>query len=285
MTLVSDRTFCAPTQSLPPSLGLAGAGCRQNLRVSALQSVSLCAGRGWLQLDARLSVEKAQKKPERLLAVNAWLPGTAKCCLDTSGKAHLRLELPLSFPEDDGEQRLQPALDCMRQALRVVEQGEAGSDTGDAGEAPPTNAPDVKALCLEAGWPIIERAPGRWAVELEGVPSFSQAEIVMQGETLHLAVFLAEWKTLPESCSEAIAHLLLTASGAFRMIRAALQPADGMQRALLLTRLPVTDVETDLLHALRALSVGAAATLQEVEALRNPAIAQEYQAMAIPGLR
>jgi hypothetical protein len=167
----------------------------------------------------------------------------------------------------------------MQHALHVL--GETGEPrpTPPVGESLSESLPSLKPLCTAAGWPCLERAPGHWMVEMEGTPGFCQAEITLLNGDLHLRVILGEWQILPLPCEEAITHLLLRAGAIFRMARPAIETQGPRRRAMLLARLPVADLDTDLLHALSALSVGAARMLQEVGALQRPEIAANYLAM------
>lgn len=229
---------------------------------------------GWLRFDAGLPKEAALDR-EFLLARNRALPGGAKFCLPRAGDPYLRLDLPLRSEEDSGEERIPAARACMQQILQTLSR-----PVEPVHEVLREDCPEVAPICAEAGIPCQQRGPGRWVVELERAPAFCQAEMTLEEGHIALTVVLAEWDgTEGANGRAALTHLLLRAGDVFRMVCGCVETDGPKRRALLLVRLPAAHLETDLPHALNALSVAADRLQREAAALQNPEIAGIYLAM------
>jgi hypothetical protein len=212
----------------------------------------------WLRLDQPLTCEL--RSPRALLSMNADLPGIEKVCYDNLGQPVLRVELP--HEGGDVEARISQVRSAAQRAMdKIGRTHDPAPTTGDEGPIP-----DVPALCAEAGWRCIQRAPANWVVELPDMPSFCQAEISIASGAISVSVPMGS-----EQANPAIDHLLSRACGAFRMVRAAGPPYR------LLVRIPFDHVAANFPHALAAINVGARALIREVAALRDPALARTYQ--------
>ncbi len=214
----------------------------------------------------------------KLLELNQTVPGGAKFCLCPSGKPALLLDIIVHSQHQNVEKIIQEGGVILQQALDFLCKTAPLNPLPQS--KPEADYTALKAICSETGWPVLERSPGTLLVELEGTPSFSQAEITLHHHGLVVSVLLGEWdEQLPDICTQAITHLLLRACQLFRMVRSASEVKVNTHRALLLVSLEAADLETDLPMALSALSVSAARMKHELLALKQVDIASTYLAM------
>ena len=94
-----------------------------------------------------------------LLQRCATLPGFAKFALKPDGKLQLRAELPL-LEEADLAGRIRETCEGFESAFEVYDfsKNECAQET-------PASKIDLKGLCIEAGWPFVERGPEKLLVE------------------------------------------------------------------------------------------------------------------------
>lgn len=168
----------------------------------------------------------------------------------------------------------------VQEAWRAVEAGAAPASRDDRRPLPPRDEV-LRALADhlgELGWPSREAADGSIAVELEVPGGWFQAAVAPAGAGVSFAVTLVTSAEVPsEPARNALAHLLLRAAGAVRLVRpfargSAHATAAGLEIAW-------TDVPTaaEVAHSLRALSVACALCGREAEALqRDDDLARRY---------
>ncbi|HLJ55669.1 MAG TPA: hypothetical protein VKT77_11570 [Chthonomonadaceae bacterium] len=245
----------------------------------------------WLRLQTLVRMP-AGLDTRALLDLNAAQPGRAGFAPGAGNAVRILCDLPL-LPHQTGEDpRIAPAMESIVRAMRALNGGPigdrharasliAGKGVQSVDDRLPTAdcRTPIANLCAESGWPCVERAADRWAVELEGTTRFCQAVVTADGPGVRLAVALADWTGIDAICDQALVELLIAAAGVFRVARPGIS-IEGLRRtALLVAWLPTEDVATELATALSALSVAAASMIGEIEALRDPRIAGEYLAM------
>jgi hypothetical protein len=128
-----------------------------------------------------------------------------------------------------------------------------------------TPAVDVAALCHEMGWPVVER-DGGVLIELDVPQGFAQARVAAGPDgSIATAVFIGDGPP-PSPCRDALALLLLRASGSVRLVRAAAKATPGLEVAL-----PPPVTVPALQHAFCALSVAYRLVVREAAALAHDA--------------
>ncbi len=237
----------------------------------------------WLVLWASAWTQRPDARPVAvgrlwpLACETGRLPGGVKYAIDPRNRLFLRAEMP---PGDtpDWQERLEAILTGFKVAAdRLLDpSGERPADAEPfAGEASDgTGRPNLRRLCEEAGWPCIERAGGRLAVELE-TTGFHEAIVARQGRGTHLAV-TAGMDGISETSRQAIAALLLRANGVVRMARAATTETADRAGTRFEVALGGEPTAAGLQHGLSALSVMCRLCAREVEFLRDPRAAEVY---------
>jgi hypothetical protein len=234
---------------------------------------------GWLLLDAPLppfGVEGAAAGVWDLLRWNAALPGPVKLVLPPGPPAvRLRAELPVDV-----------ALDLPAR-VREVSAGLEAAAALLAGETParPAGAAatvDLARLSEEAGWPFVARAGGL-AVGLDAGDGLHQAMVAEEAGAVRVTVALGTDGAAAPRCLEALGTLLLRASAAVRMARAAAGGTNGTAAArfeVCFAAAPVHPGELD--HALAALSVACRMAGREARILaENEVMAGRYLALGL----
>ncbi|HVR30784.1 MAG TPA: hypothetical protein VMS86_14775 [Thermoanaerobaculia bacterium] len=218
-----------------------------------------------------------------LLQLDARLAGPGKVAL-ASGRPRLAAELPVEEGVDLGV-RLAEACADFRRAAAILE-GETG-----AGEPAGSGAPEVATegpaapepsalprLLGEAGWSAGERAPRRWAVDLDTPGSFHQALVEEDAAgSVRLAAELAVTPALGAAGLRALAWLLLEANGCVRLARAA--AGEQAASARFEVRFASPPVAEELGHALASLSVACRDFAREARALASEEVAGVYLAL------
>lgn len=246
--------------------------------------------REWAHLSVRLpeSLAEGLSAGDRawdLLRWNAEIPGGGKWALargrDGRTNVALRAEIVLD-DEADVPARVAQALAGFKAVARRLwgKEAEGDSDNALAPRAAPQGL-DLRQLCKEAGWPFTERAAGRLAIPLEVADVFCMALLEEEaGGGLRLTAELAACESLSPESRQAIGRLLLRASGALRMARAAAEEANGRAAVRLEVAWASPACAAELGHALAALSVGCGHLCgKEVLALQDERIAREYLAV------
>jgi hypothetical protein len=234
----------------------------------------------WLALEADFyqSPNAPAKGPAffgDLLVWNATLPGLVKFVLTTEGSVRLRADLPLHEGIDIAA-RIREA----SAGFVFAWPGEptdpaapSGTDSPGTADVEPIN---LKQICSEAGWPFVERASGKLAVELEVVNGFYQALMVPTARGVQIGCDLATCDAAPPVCRQAIGGLLLAASGAVRLVRAAIAPGEVPPMARFEVVFAGAPCPSELASALESLSVACSHCGEEINMLQDHAVAQRY---------
>jgi len=235
---------------------------------------------GWLALEADFcqSANAAAKGSAffwELLVWNATLPGLVKFVITTDGSVRLRADLPLRENIDIAAR--------IREACAGFVFAWAGAPTDPAAPSA-TDSPgtadvepiNLKQICAEAGWPFVERASGKLAVELEVANGFYQALLVPTGRGVQIGCDLATCDAAPLVCRQAIGGLLLAASGAVRLLRATIAPGEVPPVARLEVVFAGAPCPLELASALESLSVACSHCGEEINMLQDHAVAQRY---------
>jgi hypothetical protein len=146
------------------------------------------------------------------------------------------------------------------------------TDSPGTADVEPIN---LKQICAEAGWPFVERASGKLAVELEVANGFYQALLVPTGRGVQIGCDLATCDAAP-LCRQAIGGLLLAASAAVRLVRAAIAPGEVPPVARFEVVFASAPCPLELANALESLSVACSHCGEEVNMLQDHAVAQRY---------
>jgi hypothetical protein len=214
----------------------------------------------------------------KLLALNATLPGRVKFVAPGGGQTvRVRAELPL-----DGDthvcERVRETCGGLAVAMRRLQAGELGTDEILPGP-PLSKAANLGELCEAARWPFIERPDGRLVVDL-GVPSTFQQASVEQRATgeVHVWADLAAGDPIPAPmCQQALGILLLRASAAIRMARAAAELSPGARGVRFEVAFASEPSAAELAHTLSALSVACRLYAREAAFLqRDETVAGAY---------
>jgi hypothetical protein len=163
-----------------------------------------------------------------------------------------------------------------------------GTDTVaqlSSGAMPPVAAgsSQLVRLCLEAGWPAVDRASGGASVTLDAGHSMYQARVLSgRGNAFGATVPLLDVVPTSAICRAAIGRLLLLLSTRVRLVKGVLFPARGANGAegagVAVACEPTHSVEA-VDRALSALAVACHLAGREVRALSDEGLAQEYVAM------
>ncbi len=237
----------------------------------------------WLQLDAELGSATDPTHIWSALEWNGRLDGAAKFALGLSGRfMRLRAEIPL-----DGEAAVAADLAA---ALAGFERA-ASLENGSAGEEPvpphaaalpsqPEASLPLRELLADAGWQSAERPGGSLIVDLESGGDFRQALVEAGPDgSWRASVELARWESHVPASRDALAVLLLTASGAVRMARpSAGETGDGIATRFEI-RLASHASPALVGRGLAALSVACRLCSREAAILSNERIAGRYLAV------
>jgi hypothetical protein len=238
----------------------------------------------WLQFDAHLGAVAGLDQIWSALEWNGKLEGAAKLALDPAGRLlRARAEIPL-----DGEcsvaQDLAATLSGIERAAGLVRidsdrEGEEHPDPITAPSQDPA-APPLRQLLADAGWQFVERPGGSFMADLECGGDFRQA-LVQAGpeQDSRASVELACWESHAPASRDALAVLLLTASGAVRMARPAAEQSGDRIAARFEVRLASHASPALLGRGLAALSVACRLCGREAAILNNERIAERYLAV------
>ncbi len=248
----------------------------------------------WLCLDAPLGDgrQHALRADDlwAFLRQNAHIRSGVKFALTPEGLS-LRAEIPLDS-EDEARiaQRTRAACRDIQRAWQRLRLGESEGSRErtpcrsdelaiPATDAGPVTTVDLPRLCHETGWSFTQRKSGSLIVNLDVAQGFHQGIVEPSGKRgVRVFVTLTESPSLLPPCRHALSVLLLTACGAVRMARAALE--EEMERIAVLFEVlfPTPPDAGELAHALSALSVAARLTAAEVNALHEERVAKIYLA-------
>ncbi len=252
------------------------------LRNGAVQPLRALVTDEWLMLEAPLAAADDPGLAWRMLEWNAGLGDVAKFVLNPDGrKVFLRSEIPwcggdgVSAPLDEALAGIRHGLALVhgetRGGLRpVLKESDVGEET----------AMRLERVAKETGWPFVVRGPGKVAFDLETSGTYQQALLETgSGGAVRLATELLLRDSLHEESREALGVLLLTACGAVRMARAAVDRSEELTAVRFEVCFPVLPDTDDLTRALAALSVACRLCAREAAALDDVRVARSYLAV------
>jgi hypothetical protein len=228
------------------------------------------------------------RRPIRLLAQNARLPGNAKHVLD-GGSVRVRAEIPLDEPGVQDSDELEA---LVRQSVLGVSRALAA----DKIDVPPKARLDSSAaspvaehratparLCADAGWSFSERSRGRISVELDVADNaYHKANVEQCPGGIRISVNPNRGDPAVETTSrQAVAALMLSVSGSVRMVSAISRRSNGKPATghdtFFRVELPSTTSSSTFAHSLSALSVACDLCAREVRALaEDPGLARAF---------
>ncbi|MDQ2976156.1 MAG: hypothetical protein M3R69_12200 [Acidobacteriota bacterium] len=235
----------------------------------------------WLLIHAPLAASAGHDAWD-LLQLNAQLEGLSKfALLPGRERTYLCAEMPLDEDLDLGA-RLRETCDGFKAALEVLHDEKAGAGTklrssAHSKLAGKNNRGDLRRLCEEAGWNFTEKSEGRLAIDLDVRGGFYQASAEERGTGgVLLSVELARNEFAADECRRALSTVLLRASGAVRLARAAIEKEEDQTLARFEANFVTAPCAAELNHALSALSVACALCGQEAKALQDEFVAKNY---------
>jgi len=125
-------------------------------------------------------------------------------------------------------------------------------------------------------WPFVERAPSKYAVDLEVQGSFAQAIVEHQNDLVVSYMEAARFASLSAMQRAALGSFLLEVSGAVRMARASVVEAETAAVVRFEVRVAAPS-PAELGHALAALSVAANLYGREAQCFENRQVAEIYR--------
>lgn len=237
----------------------------------------------WFMMDVGIQT-KSKRIPMRakrawgLLRQNASLGGTMKTVVSPEGFVELRGETPIT-EETDIRSWIGRACKGAGTGYKKILEGK--NTVACVMSQPVTSTGKSKnmgdelgAICKEDGWTCADREDGV-AVELDVPRAFHQAILQETPEGVRAFTDILMCDALPDACRNAIAVFLVRVNGVVRMIRAIAEENQSQIIIRLESRLD-TYCASELLHLLKAMSVGCRICFDEVNALQNEAIAKEY---------
>ena len=269
----------------------AGEGAAFNLDLPGGRCVPLRlhVADGWACLTVEAGGQPVRTSPWDALGLNAAADGVARVILrpgDTT--VALRADVPLAADEDPKPQ-LAAACDDLRRLAGEIERGAVDSsidgDASSATHAQVTTSPgghagvDFAALLTESGWPFVQRASNRLAVDL-GLPDWFQQAFITAGagrrHRVRATVAVIESPTA--ATRDAIGILLLTVSAVVRTVRGGRLDQDGESTLCFDAPLAEFPAATDVDAALGAVAMACQMAGREARALIDERIARAYLA-------
>jgi hypothetical protein len=236
---------------------------------------------GWLLFDEPAPAFAQRRDPGALLIGSGLLAANCKLASDDSGALHLRAELPASAESPARVAAIEVAFAAAARWLAGVplESLAAGVEACEA------EAPDVAALCAEAGWPFDRREGGELAVDLGVSDAYYAAIVRARAERIHVECEIVSGVAPRGPCRDGLATLWLRANGAFRMMRAVFRrdAQSVSDSAWIEALLPLTATAEELRDALGALCVAARHGAREAQLLAgSEAFARDFLAQKRP---
>jgi hypothetical protein len=232
---------------------------------------------GWLRLVQTVPVEASRLELWNVLRLNALAWGGARLAANPyDGRVIALADVALDDGADvsgfvaaagDGMRALAGAVAAARDEVLP-----AGVPTLNAVEAEPGA---LATLLRDLPWSFVERSPRRAIVDLDVPDRFSQASVETSDGLWRAFVRLPAPAT-SASTRQALALMLLTLTGALRLVRACAVSAERTEVPTLEVSQPGPATGTALHHALSSLSVGVREVGAEARALNCDAVAEAY---------
>ncbi len=236
----------------------------------------------WLQLNMELGEES--RDFWSALLWNGLLEGPSKFFFNLpQNSLSVRAEIPLH-----ADINIAPDLSA---ALRGIETASAlvrNDAPGNGAEvqsktscsSPLQDADTLQELLVENGWTLVQRSSGSLMVELESRGDFYQAALESSPDgRLRISVELINWEKPDPVSREALAALLLTASGAIRMVCPVVEQCNEEISARFEIRFASHPNSAQLGRGLSALSVACRHCGREANILNSKRIAERYLAV------
>lgn len=250
----------------------------------------LHTGDGWADLTVEPGEESARIEPWDALALNAAADGVAKLVLRPGDSAPaLRADVRLAADEDPSASLSAACNELRRLAESVARHsrradadaggGAAGAPEADNASAHPHAGTDIEALLTEAGWPFVQRASHRLAVDLGLPDQFQQAFITNgPGGRSRARATLAVIGSPTVATRRALGVLLLTVSALVRTARGGCSDEEGDSAVFIEAPLGESPDASDVDAALGAIAMACQMAGREARALIDERIARAYLA-------
>jgi hypothetical protein len=213
---------------------------------------------------------------------NAKLPGGAKFGLaGAARRVALTAELPLDA-DLDLESRVAETCRALTQheAWERISRALDPSALDAARAASSDDAGELHQLVEQSGWPFRERAPGHLVLRLEVGDGSQQASLARRADHgYRLWTNLDVPEDLPPRARLAVELVLLAACRLVRMVRAASTFEGGGSATVWEMVWSARPAPVELKHALAAMSVAYRITADEVQALGDEQLANDYLAL------
>jgi hypothetical protein len=234
-----------------------------------------------------------------LLSLNGRLSGASRVGRSREGLLEMRADafIGTDAPRSDGHRepadlttRLRALCADFRSAihrLQGIEPEPSALAPGSVAQASPgTIAPvaeragHLTRLCLDAGWPAVERASGDVSIALDAGHATYQAHVLPgNGHAFGATVPLLDAMPASPICRSAVARMLLLVSTRVRLVKGVLVPVRGAESpGVAIACAPAHSVEA-IDRALSALAVACHLAGREIRALHDEELAREYLAL------
>ncbi|HOX55990.1 MAG TPA: hypothetical protein P5205_03080 [Candidatus Paceibacterota bacterium] len=206
-----------------------------------------------------------------LLKANANLSGLAKFASAPGGGWCLRAEIPISA-ECDLPSRIAQACSAFAAAQGVPRAGQ-----GSVGIIPSDGPPaELGRLVEAAGWKCSSQSGDVCSVALETRLGGHTAILNAPAGAVRICTDLALWDTLPVTCRDGLANMLVTANARLRLARAIVAEDESGGAAQLEVLFQAPAAPAELRSAFEALSVGADACASIADLLQEEAAAELF---------
>ncbi len=238
----------------------------------------------WLQIRSELGSASEKTSIWSALELNVRLDGAAKLALDIQDRSMLVCaEIPLDRDTPVGPD-LDATLAGFEQAAFLI-RGEtiqvAESQPRAATYPLPQEATlQLRELLAEVGMSYVERPGGSFMVDIENKRDFHQALVEKKPNgSCRASLELGRWDSHVPASRDALAVLLLTASGLIRMVRPVAEKCGERITVRFEIQLAPHASSALLSRGLAALSVACRLCGREVNILNNERIAGQYLAV------
>ena len=237
----------------------------------------------WLSLLTTPLIGPSRRHPWRLLLSNARLAGGVRYTRGphTGGYA-LGVDVFVGAPVPAAT-RIAAACDALLLGAATAADVKHDESTPRAAYASdePAFDPIVPWLDLvrESGWTCPESAGDRDGVVLCVRSVHYPVAVVGLGNETRCRVDVRSGGSFAPQCRHALGALLLTTTGALRLVRAAATTSDGRDSVCLEVTLPCAPTAADVAAALGSLAAACEHCAQEAEALLDPGLASAYLAL------
>lgn len=252
-------------------------GLRLNDTLGGFARLALTPGETGIDARADVALHDGVDLPRRLSLACEGLRAAARAC-----RAHR------------GSRRTGDRVGADRDTMLAALFEETGRETPDrarislaAPTSPQTGEPgtpaddgsllDLPTLLTEAGWPYVQRARSRFAVDLGVRGQFLQALIEPTGGAgVRLRATLGVFNSPPATTRTALGVLLLTVSAAVRLVRGGAETGGAEPAVFVETWLDGGPTVEEVDQALSALAVAGQMVGRETRALSDERVARAY---------